>query len=56
MTISSSAHVKRAGRPSTWTDPTESPSKSRLKRDSAFVARAYIVIFPCTVSFGAAVG
>jgi hypothetical protein len=53
---SSSAHVQPALRPSTRTDSTESPAKSRLKRDSACIARANIVIRPSTVCCAAAVG
>ena len=52
---SSSAHVQPARRPLTLTDSTESPAKSRLKRESACVALAYIVTVPLTVCCGAAV-
>jgi hypothetical protein len=55
MEISSSDHVHRAGRPSTRTESTESPAKSRLKRESACVARACIVTVPLTVCTGVAV-
>jgi hypothetical protein len=47
--------VKLAERPFTLTHFTESPAKSRLKRDSACVERATIVTVPLTVWSGAAV-
>ena len=43
ITSSSPERVKLAPRPSTLTTPTESPAKSRSKRESACVARASIV-------------
>jgi hypothetical protein len=46
MTISPSAQLQPAPRPSTDTDSTESPAKSRSKRDSPCVARANIVARP----------
>ena len=47
---------KPAGRPSTDTALTAVPSKSRLNRDSAWVAFASIVRVPSTVCTRAAVG
>ena len=46
ITSSSPGSSQVAGRPSTVTAPIESPSKSRLKRESDFVASARIVTFP----------
>lgn len=43
MTSSSPSRTKAAGAPSTLTELTESPEKSRSKRESACVARAWIV-------------
>ena len=56
MTSSSPSTLKSAERPSTRTLLTASPSKSRLKRDSALVARASMVSAPTTVCERAAVG
>ncbi len=55
ITSSSPAHVQGTARPSTVTSPTLSPAKSRLKRDSACVARATIVTRPSIGCVGALV-
>ena len=49
ITSSSPSRVQFAVRPLTDTEPTLSPPKSRLKRDSDCVARAKIVTVPSTL-------
>jgi hypothetical protein len=56
MTSSSPSRVQFACDPSTRTLSTESPAKSRLKRESDCVARASIVTLPSTVCSGVLVG
>ena len=55
MTSSSPSRRHVAGRPSTDTPPTLWPAKSRLKRESACVARATIVTVPSIGCAGALV-
>ena len=56
ITSSSPWTAKPAGRPLTETALTDLPSKSRLNRDSAWVAFASIERVPSTVCTRAAVG
>ncbi len=53
ITSSWPARSKSARCPSTRTEPTESPEKSRSKRESDCVARADIVTLPATSCSGA---
>ena len=52
ITSSPPSRVQLAVRPLTETEPTLSPAKSRLKRDSDCVARAKIVTVPSTLWLG----
>jgi hypothetical protein len=56
ITSSSPCQADCVGRPSTSTRPTESPAKSRLKRERSWVARDRMTASPWTVCSGAAVG
>jgi hypothetical protein len=55
MTSSSPSRTHVAAQSSTVTEPTLSPAKSRLNRDSAWVARASMVTVPSMAWAGAAV-
>src|SRR5207253_1154464 len=52
ITSSDPCRVKEAALPSTDTDPTDRPAKSRSNRDSAWVATARTVTVPVMVCDG----